>query len=351
VVNRVLYFEDFQVGEEGETCGRTFTEGDLVQFAGISCDFCPPHMDRQMMSSTQYGERISHGFFLNSLATGMLSWHAPHITGRDTPTAYLRSLVSHFPVGMRIGDTVKFHWTVQEKTPDPAMRGFGIVKTDYQFINQNGGIAGEGTVTTGVRMKDTPQANLQIKPGPAFQYDEWDVDFNKVYYYEDFIVGKGEKSGGRVVTETDVVNYMSLMGDYDRLYTDPLYAKETLFGERIVPWMLVADFVGLGLRDGSYFNMKKPFVPYAGHLGDDITFIAPAKIGDVLYVIFKIESARVSKTKPDRGVLVLAQQVVNQRNEGLVEVRLATTVPIRAAMEVQPKETMWVLHNIKNRKE
>jgi acyl dehydratase len=111
--------------------------------------------------------------------------------------------------------------------------------------------------------------------------------------------------------------------------------------------MLVADFVGLGLRDGSYFNIKKPFVPYAGHLGDDITFIAPARIGDVVYVIFKIESARISKTKPDRGVLVLAQQVVNQRNESLVEVRLATTVPVRAAMSVEPKETMWVLHDIK----
>ena len=343
----ILYFEDFQVGEEGETCGRTFTEGDLVQFAGIACDFCPPHMDRHMMASTPYGERISHGFFLNSLATGMLSWHAPHIAGRDTPTAYLRSLSSHFPIGLRIGDTVKFHWSIKKKTEDPALRGFGIAKTAFQFINQDGGIAAEGTVTTGVRMRDAEGVKPQFKPGAAWQFEEWDVDFNKVHYYEDFIVGKGEKTGGRVITETDVVNYMGLMGDYDRLYTDLLYAKETLFGERIVPPMLVADFVGLALRDGSYFNIKKPFVPYAGHLGDDITFIAPARIGDVLYTIFKIESARISKTKPDRGVLVMGHQVVNQRNEALVEVRLATTVPVRAAMAVEPREIMWVLHNIK----
>jgi acyl dehydratase len=345
--SKILYFEDFKAGEEGETCGRTFTEGDLVQFAGISSDFCPPHMDRHMMSSTPYGERISHGFFLNSLATGMLSWHAPHLTGRDNPTSYLRSLVSHFPVGMRVGDTVKFRWSIQEKKEDPSMPGFGIVKTAFQFINQDGGMAAEGTLTSGVKMKSSAGAKLQIKPAAAFQYDEWDVDFNRVYYYEDFIVGKGEKTGGRVITETDVVNYMALMGDYDRLYTDPLYARDSLFGERIVPWMLVADFVGLGLRDGSYFNIKKPYVPYAGHLGDDIIFIAPARIGDVLQVIFKIESARLSRTKPDRGVLILAQQVVNQRNEALVEVRLATTVPVRAGMTVEPKETMWVLHNIK----
>ncbi len=344
---RTLLFEDFQVGEEGETCGRTFTEGDLVLFAGISCDFCPPHMDRHMMADTPYGERIGHGFFLNSLATGMLSWHAPHITGRDNPTAYLRTLTSRFPAGLRIGDTVKFHWSVTEKNEDPDLPGFGIVKTSYQFINQDGRNASEGEVTTGVRMREADGVKPQFEPGRAWEFEEWNPDFSKVHYYEDFVVGKGEKTGGRVVTETDVVNYMGLMGDYDRIYTDPIYAKETLFGERIVPPMLIADFVGLSLRDGSYFNIKKPFVPYAGHLGDDIKFISPARIGDVLYTLFKIESARISKTKPNRGVLVMGQQVVNQRNEALVEVRLATTVPVRAAMEIEPEETMWVLHNIK----
>ncbi|HEY78318.1 MAG TPA: hypothetical protein G4O09_04320 [Dehalococcoidia bacterium] len=46
--------------------------------------------------------------------------------------------------------------------------------------------------------------------------------------------------------------------------------------------MLVADFASLMLRDGACFNIKKPFAPYAGHLGDDITFLAPARIGDVI---------------------------------------------------------------------
>jgi acyl dehydratase len=249
-------------------------------------------------------------------------------------------------VGLRIGDTVKFHWSIKEKTADPGVPGFGIIKTAFQFINQQGGIAAEGDVTTGIRMRDAVGVRPSFTPGVAWDYEEWVPDFGKIHYYEDFSVEKGEKSGGRVVTETDVVNYMGLMGDYDRLYTDQVYAKETLFKERIVPPMLVADFIGLSLRDCSYFNLKKPFVPYAGHLGDEITFIAPAKIGDVLYTILKIESARVSKSKPDRGVLVLGHQVVNQRNEALVEIRLATTVPVRAAMKVEPKEIMWVLHNI-----
>jgi 3-hydroxybutyryl-CoA dehydratase len=347
VPSKILYFEDYQVGEEGETCGRTFTEGDLVQFAGIAMDFCPPHMDKHMMASTPYGERISHGYFLNSLATGMFSWHAPYIVGRDTPTAYLRSLSSHFPVGLRIGDTVKFRWTIKEKAEDPNQPGFGIVTTAFQFINQEGGSAAEGTVTTGVRMRDAKGAKPQFKPGVPWQFKEWEPDFDKLYYYEDFVVGEGEKTGGRVITEADVVNYMGLVGDYDLLYLDEKYAKGTLFGERIVPPMLVTILVGLSLRDGSYFNIKKPFVPYAGHLGDEISFLAPARIGDVAHNVFKIESARVSKSKPDRGVLVLGTQVVNQRDEVLVETHLATTVPVRAAAPTEKHEAMWVLHSIK----
>jgi acyl dehydratase len=342
----IVYFEDIQVGEVGETCGRTFTEGELVQFAGLSGDFCPPHMDFSMMADTGYGERIAHGFFTNSLATGLLSWHAPYLTGRDISTAYLRRLTSRFPVGLRVGDTVRFHWSIKEKKEDSDLPGFGIVKTAFQFVNQDGGIAAEGEVTTEARMKDAVGAKPSFKPGAAWDYEEWNPDYEKVYYYEDFTAGKGERSGGRVVTEADVVSYMSLMGDYDRVYMDPHYAEQSLYGERIVPPMLAADFVGMSLRDCAYFNLKKPFVPYAGHLGDDITFIAPAKIGDVLYTIFKILSARVSEKKPDRGVLVMGHQVVNQRNEALVEIRLATTVPVRAAMKVEPQETMWVLHNV-----
>jgi acyl dehydratase len=343
----ILYFEDYPVEEEGETCGRTFTEGDLVQFASTAMDFCPPHMDRYMMASTPYGERISHGYFLNSLATGMFSWHAPYVVGRDTPTAYLLNLISHFPAGMRIGDTVKFHWSIKEKAEDPDLPGFGIVKTFFQFINQDGASAAEGTVTTGVRMKNSDEnVKPSFKPGIPWEFEEWNPDPNKVHYYEDFEVGKGEKTGSRVITETDVVNFMGLVGDYDRIYLDAEYAKGTLFGERIVPPMLVADLVGLSLRDGSYFNIKKPFAPYAGHLGDEIIFLAPARIGDVVHNVFKIESARVSKTKPDRGVLTLGTQVVNQRHEVLAETHLATTVPVRAATAEQ-YETMWVLHSIK----
>jgi 3-hydroxybutyryl-CoA dehydratase len=342
----ILYFEDYQVGEEGETSGRTYTEADVIQFGSIAGDFCPPHFDREMMADTPYGERISHGYYITSLATGMFSWHAPYIVGRDTPTAYLRDISVRFPLGLRIGDTVKFRWSIKEKEEDPSLPGFGIVRTDFHFINQEGGIAGEGTVTTGVRKRDAEGVKPQFEPGKIWEFEEWNPDFEKVHYFEDFVVGKGEKSGGRVITETDVVNYCNLIGEYDRRYLDPIYAKETVYGDRIVPPMLVANIL-LMLRDGSYYNIKKPFNPRAGHLGDRISFIAPAKIGDVVYNVTKILSARRSDSKPGFGIVSLGTQVVNQRDEVLVEEQLADLIETRPATLVEGQNTMWVLHTIK----
>ncbi len=345
--SKILYFEDYQVGEKGETCGRTLTDVDLVQFCSLAADFSPAHLDYETMVHSQYGKRVAPGWLIGSLATGMFSYHAPYIVGRDTPTAYLHGITARYPYGWVLGDTVKFHWSIKEKAEDLTQPGFGIVKTDWQFITQEGNIAGEGTVTTGVRMRGAEGAKPQFKPGTPWEYKEWVPDFDKVYFLEDLVVGEGEKTGGRVITETDVVNFMGLIGDDDRLYLDPTYAKETVYGERIAPPMLVADYCSLMLRDGTYFNIKKLESPYIGHLGDEVSFLAPARIGDVIHAVFKIESTRVSKTKPERGIFTYGQQAVNQRNEVLVEIHTGLMLPVRAAAPPEPYKTMWVLHTIK----
>ena len=39
------YLEDFEIGKCYESVGRTITEADVVNFAGVSGDFNPLHMD------------------------------------------------------------------------------------------------------------------------------------------------------------------------------------------------------------------------------------------------------------------------------------------------------------------
>ena len=50
------YFEEFEVGQRLTTRGRTVTEADIVNFAGVSSDFFPLHMDQEYAARTRFGQ-------------------------------------------------------------------------------------------------------------------------------------------------------------------------------------------------------------------------------------------------------------------------------------------------------
>ena len=338
-----LYFEDYQVGQWGETCGRTITEADFLQFACITGDFAPVHMDRHMMAKSAPGTRVGHGWFGTCLAVGMLSYYAPHIVGRDTPTATLWDIESRYAKPIILGDTLRLQWSIEEKTPDLVQPGFGTVRTAYKLINQDGETEYDGAVTTKVRMRNANGAKLQFKPGVPFEFKEFVSDYDKVYVTEDFVIGEGWESYGRKITETDVVNLMGLTQDLDRLYVDPAYAEKTVWGQQIVPWMLITVMaIVLSGRDGAYLKIKKFEGPYIGHLNEKVSFLAPAKIGDVIRCRTRFDAIRISKTKPDRGLITFRQQAINQKDEVLVEIETLFMLATRAGA-AQLHETMWVI--------
>src|SRR5262249_48076348 len=66
-----LYFDDVQVGQEWETGGRTLTEADVVNFAGISGDFNPIHMDHEFAKQSHFQRPIAHGLLVQAVASGL----------------------------------------------------------------------------------------------------------------------------------------------------------------------------------------------------------------------------------------------------------------------------------------
>ena len=343
------YFEDYHLGEKGETCGRTITESDLVQFASTTGDFAPPHMDREFMAKSEYGSRVAHGWFSTCLVVGMFSFYAPYIVGRDTPAAYLLDMESRYQKVALLGDTVRLQWTVEEKALDLNQPGFGTVRTAYQLVNQDGKTVCDGVVTTEVRLKSAAGAKAQFKPGVPFKFKQFVPDFDRIYALEDFAPQEGWCTYGRMITETDVVNLMGLTQDYNRLYVDLAYAKDTVVGERIVPWMLVATIAyGLYFRDGFDSRVKTLIAPYVGHMCEKVSFLAPAKIGDIIQCRSRHEAIRVSKSKSDRGILTCRHQAINQRGEVLLEIQSLIMLPTRAAQAASGTlKSSWVLSTIK----
>ena len=116
----------------------------------------------------------------------------------------------------------------------------------------------------------------------------------------------------RTVTETDIVLFAGLSGDYNVLHTDAEFMKQSIFGERIAHGLL-----GLAIQAGLFTRATQPFATMA-FVGLRWKFKGPIKIGDTIRVRAKV-LAKKETSKPDRGVITLDRKVLNQRGEVVQE--------------------------------
>ena len=126
--------------------------------------------------------------------------------------------------------------------------------------------------------------------------------------FEDLRVGDEFRSPGRTVTETDIVIFAGLSGDYNVLHTDAEHMKSSLFGERIAHGLLVLS-IQQGLLDRA--------MPARGRevcVGLRWKFKGPVKIGDTLHVRARV-SAKEDADKPEWGLVTVEREVVNQLGE------------------------------------
>tara|TARA_Y100001968_G_C19136192_1_gene609213 strand:+ start:133 stop:594 length:462 start_codon:yes stop_codon:yes gene_type:complete len=68
---RGLYFNQFEIGMQITTQGRTITESDIVGFAGLSGDYNQIHTDKTYASKADFGKRVAHGLLVTSIVSGL----------------------------------------------------------------------------------------------------------------------------------------------------------------------------------------------------------------------------------------------------------------------------------------
>ena len=71
VDDSALYFEDIPLNYTFRSTGRTITEADIVNFAGLSADYNPLHVDAHYAAGTPLGGRVAQGLLVLSIATGL----------------------------------------------------------------------------------------------------------------------------------------------------------------------------------------------------------------------------------------------------------------------------------------
>ncbi len=137
-----LYFDDVEIGQTWESLGRTVTEADIVNFAGISSDFNPIHMDHHFAQMTPFRKPIAHGLLILSMASGMTTYCPLMRT-----LAFVEIREWHMRGPVFIGDTIHGRSSVLSKEPRGRGRR-GTICWHREILNQDGKVVQEGVILT-----------------------------------------------------------------------------------------------------------------------------------------------------------------------------------------------------------
>ncbi len=129
-------------------------------------------------------------------------------------------------------------------------------------------------------------------------------------YFEEFEVGQIYTSVGRTITESDIVTFAGLSGDFNQIHTDAEYCKESPFGQRIAHGLLITSIAsGLlnlsGLIEGTVIAFRE-IVSWK--------FTKTVFIGDTIQVESTVTNTKAYKRLNSGGV-DLELSVINQNDE------------------------------------
>jgi itaconyl-CoA hydratase len=126
------YGDDFPVGFTFRTPSITVTETHIVNWAGLTMDFYPLHMDQEYAAKSVFGERIAHGPLIFGMAVGLVAMSG--VAG-DAAMAWLGVDNMKMLAPVKIGDTihvfVEVISAVETSKPDRAVHTWR-----YQVKNQ-----------------------------------------------------------------------------------------------------------------------------------------------------------------------------------------------------------------------
>lgn len=134
---RQMYYEDVEIGDKAVTEGRTISEADIVNFAGVSGDYNSLHVDAVFAANSIGGQRVAHGLLIWSVGQGLYT-KSPYNMSLQRQMRAMSSVNIRFRKPVLIGDTIH---VVQECIEKSDTRpGSTAAKIIYKrtIINQRG---------------------------------------------------------------------------------------------------------------------------------------------------------------------------------------------------------------------
>lgn len=145
--------------------------------------------------------------------------------------------------------------------------------------------------------------------------------------YEEYEIGAHLVTRARTITESDIVQFAGLTGDYNPMHTDAEYMKTHMMGQRIAHGMLTLSYaVGqayqLGFMEGTILAFR----------GLEMKFSLPVFIGDTVHVELTVREKK-DALRMGGGLVTLDVKIVNQNGKTVQSGEWTVLVESRAARE------------------
>lgn len=149
-MDKTLYFEDLQKGQQYATARHTVTGDEIRHFADLSGDHNLIHEDREAAVEAGFADTIAHGMLVLSLATGL----------RSETGFFARSVIAFlgiegwkFGAPVVTGDQILCRWTIVEVRPSRSRTDRGVVRQQVEIVNQKGVVVQQGVFVTMMRKR------------------------------------------------------------------------------------------------------------------------------------------------------------------------------------------------------
>ncbi|HTJ64283.1 MAG TPA: MaoC family dehydratase [Alphaproteobacteria bacterium] len=143
-------------------------------------------------------------------------------------------------------------------------------------------------------------------------------------YLEDFTAGDTRTFGTKIVTEPEILAFGTEF-DPQYFHTDPERAQESSFGGLIASgWHTVSMTCRMFVDN--YMNGTS----LIGGIGaDEVRWLLPVRPGDTLSVRTTVLAVQRSRSKPDRGSVVIAFETFNQAGAQVLAMKVTALLGAR----------------------
>ena len=137
---------------------------------------------------------------------------------------------------------------------------------------------------------------------------------SRTLYWEDFPVGKVRETGGTTLAKEDIVAFAR---EFD---PQPFHVDEAAAGRSLYGGLIASGWHTCALAMRLYYDAVLSHAASQGSPGlEKVRWLLPVRPGDTLRVRVEVLEARPSGSKPELGLVRSKWQMLNQRDEPVME--------------------------------